>query len=179
MRTRVGYAGGSKANPSYYSLGDHSETVQIDYDPSRVSYQQLLDIFWQSHRPTSPAYSRQYASIIFYHDEAQQRMALASKAQMEARLGTRLYTEIRPYTAFYPAEDYHQKYYLRNVPALFAEYEAIYPHPQDLVNSTAVARVNGFIGGHSSVAEVQAVLDELGLSPQGQQQLLQIARGKW
>ena len=179
MRTRVGYAGGTRANPTYRSLGDHSETIEIDYDPTQISYRELLDLFWQSHDPTAPAYSRQYASIIFVHDEEQERLALESKAQQEERLGAALYTEILPYSGFYLAEDYHQKYYLRGVAALAAEYAAIYPETDDFVNSTAVARVNGFVGRHGSVAEVRAVLDRLGLSLPGQQKLLQIVGGRW
>lgn len=69
IRTRVGYAGGSKENPTYYSLGDHSETIQIDYDPTQISYGQLLEVFWNSHNPTYEPWSRQYMSIIFYHSE--------------------------------------------------------------------------------------------------------------
>ena len=174
MRTRVGYAGGTSDNPSYHRLGGHSETIEIDYDPTQISYEELLDVYWQSHRPTSPSLSRQYASIIFTHNEEQRQLALASKDQAEARLGARLYTEIVPYSGFYLAEGYHQKYYLRGVGELEAEYETIYPDIHDFVNSTAVARVNGFIGGHSSSTEVQALLDQLGLSEKGQQKLLQI-----
>ena len=79
MRTRVGYAGGSKPNPTYRDLGDHSETVQIDYDPSKISYQELLAIFWDTHNPGSRPYSRQYASIVFPHDAEQENLAMEAK----------------------------------------------------------------------------------------------------
>lgn len=94
-------------------MGDHTETVQIDFDPETISYEELLEVFWASHRPTVPPASRQYASIIFTHGEEQRRLAEASKARLEAAVG-RLYTDIVPLERFYLAEDYHQKYYLRN-----------------------------------------------------------------
>ncbi len=65
VRTRVGYAGGTLANPTYYNLGDHTETIEMDYDPDVITYTELLAIFWNSHDPTSPSYSRHYKSIIF------------------------------------------------------------------------------------------------------------------
>ena len=75
IRTRVGYTGGRKLNPTYYSLGDHTESFQVDYDPTQISYQQLLDIFWDSHNPTRGAWSRQYRAAIFVHNEAQTQLA--------------------------------------------------------------------------------------------------------
>ena len=174
IRTRVGYAGGTRKNPTYHSLGDHTETVQIEYDPTRTSYQELLDVFWASHDPTRPAWSRQYASIIFYHDEEQRRLAQASKEQYETRCGCRVYSEIIPAAAFYLAEDYHQKYRLRGSPTYMDELAAIYPDPADLANSTAAARVNGYLGGYGTLADLQAGIDDLGLSPEAREELLGI-----
>lgn len=113
VRTRVGYAGGTTQGPTYRSLGDHSETIQIDYDPTEISYAELLDVFWDSHNPAYPDHSRQYMSIVFYHDEVQKRLAMETKARQEVRAGSQVFTEIVPYTEFYLAEDYHQKYRLR------------------------------------------------------------------
>ena len=173
VRTRVGYAGGDKEDPTYSSLGNHSETVQIDYDPAQISYAELLDLFWASHSPTARPFSMQYASIIFYHDEEQKRLAEESLDREAARRGAPIYTEIRPYTRFYLAEDYHQKYRLRGDRALLTEFQRIYPDPADLVASTAVARVNGYLGGNGSLAQLQAEIDELGLSPAAQERLLE------
>ena len=174
VRTRVGYAGGTMENPTYYLLGDHSETIEIDYDPEVISYQELLDVFWSSHRPTQPSWSRQYASIIFYHDETQKRLALESKAGQEQRYGNPVYTEIAPLSGFYLAEDYHQKYQLQRVPQLTAELKAIYPDLQAFTASTAAARLNGYVGGNGTSQQLQAELDDLGLSQEGQQLLLDI-----
>lgn len=175
IRTRVGYAGGSKENPTYYSLGDHSETIQIDYDPTQISYGQLLEVFWNSHNPTYEPWSRQYMSIIFYHSEDQRRLAIETKESEEARLGRHVFTEIVPFSEFYLAEDYHQKYHLRQESALMAEFRAIYPATEDFVASTAVARVNGYVGGYGELATLEEELSLLGLSEAGRQRLLEIA----
>lgn len=94
-------------------MGDHTETVQVDYDPSVISYDDLLAEFWATHRPTRPSASRQYASMIFYSTEAEREAAEESKRVLEATAGP-LYTEIVPLTRFYLAEEYHQHYYAKN-----------------------------------------------------------------
>ena len=174
VRTRVGYAGGKQPNPTYYSLGDHSESIQIDYDPAQITYEELLNVFWESHGPTSRPWSRQYASIIFYHDEEQERLANETRDREAARYGRPIYTEILPFSKFYLAEGYHQKYRLQQVPQLMEILEAVYPDEGAFVNSTAAARVNGYVGGHGTVATLQAELDTLDLSPEAGAQLLEI-----
>ncbi len=175
IRTRVGYSGGEKINPTYYDIGEHSETVQIDYDPTRITYQELLDVFWDSHHPTIQSRSRQYWSIIFYHDEEQQRLAEESKKREEARLPDEtIYTHILPASEFYLAEAYHQKYYLQYAPDLVQEYRTIYPADEDFIASTAVARVNGYVSGSGTLERLKEELSSLGLSPTGQEKLLEI-----
>lgn len=174
VRTRVGYAGGGTANPTYRSIGDHSETIQIDYDPTQISYAELLEVFWTSHTPTSRPYSRQYMSIIFYHNDEQKRLAESSGERVAAEVGAEIFTEIVPYTEFYLAEGYHQKYLLRQRPDLVEEYTAIYPELEDFVNSTTVTRVNGYVGGHGSLADLETEIDMLGLSSDGQKRLREI-----
>jgi len=103
IRTRVGYAGGTTDNPTYYNIGNYSETIQIDYDPSLISYEELLNTFWKTHDPTYDpgilgAFSRQYMSVIFYHDEEQKRVATESKQREEAKLGKKIYTDIMPFS---------------------------------------------------------------------------------
>ena len=176
VRTRVGYTGGESENPTYHHLGDHSEAIQIEYDPALISYQELLDLFWAGHDPTRPAYSQQYASIIFYHDDEQERLARTSKEHQETQYGHKVYTEIVPASEFYLAEGYHQKYRLRQSREFMNEFKAIYPDDADFVNSTAAARVNGYLGGYGALADLQAEIDELGLSPTGRQKLLDIVR---
>jgi len=158
VRTRVGYAGGTLADPTYRNLGDHTETIQIDYDPTRVSYGQLMEVFWASHNPTTQRWSRQYMSIIFYHNSEQFTLATQGKQREEASLGRRVYTEIIPFSQFYLAEDYHQKYHLQQIAELMEELTTIYPNFADFRDSTAVARINGYVGGHVTLEELQAQL---------------------
>jgi len=176
VRTRVGYTGGATENPTYHNLGDHTETIQIEYDPTLISYRELLDVFWAGHDPTRPALSQQYASIIFYHDEEQERLAQESKERQEAQYGRRVYTEIVPSAEFYLAEGYHQKYRLRQSREFMSEFEAMYPDNDDFVNSTAAARVNGYLGGYGALADLQAEIDGLGLSPAAREKLLDMVR---
>jgi peptide-methionine (S)-S-oxide reductase len=150
------------------------ETIQIDYDPTRISYEHLLDAFWDSHNPTERSWSRQYMSAIFYHSEDQKRLALQTKDREAAKAGRRIYTEIISFSGFYLAEAYHQKYRLRQDRLLMQEFRAIYPATEDLVNSTAAARVNGYLAGYGSLADLRAELTSLGLSPAGGGRLLEI-----
>ena len=128
----AGYAGGNKSDPSYQEVETgrtgHAESVQMIYDPARISYEGLLDIYWHHIDPLTPNaafcdHGPQYRSIIFYRDAEQQRLAEASKRTLDQshRFPTPIVTAIQPATAFYPAEEYHQQYYKKN-PASYAAY---------------------------------------------------------
>ena len=119
--TAVGYAGGSFDNPTYHDVctgkTGHAEVVEIEYDPAEVSYRELLDVFWNSHDPTTrnrqgPDVGAQYRSVIFYHTPAQKAAALASKDVLDKSgdYRTSIVTEIVPASTFWRAEDYHQQY---------------------------------------------------------------------
>jgi peptide-methionine (S)-S-oxide reductase len=169
----VGYAGGTTANPTYYDIGNHSETVQVEFDPTVVSYEQLLTAFWNSHDASYPSNSTQYRSAIFYTSAQQQQLANEIKQANETS-GEKLYTDIIPFTAFNVAEDYHQKYYLRDREELVDPLYDIYPIPADFRDSTAAARLNGYLGGYGDVDSVRQNLDKLGLTETGKRLLLQI-----
>ena len=171
----MGYAGGTTKNPTYHRLGDHSETIQIDYDPTQVSYEKLLDIFWDSHDPTRQSWSRQYMSIIFYHNEEQKGLAIETKDREEATKG-KISTEVIPASEFYLAEPYHQKYRLQQVPDLIKDFSVIYPALDDFINSTAAARVNGYVGGYGTLATLEEEINSLGLSPTAEEKLREIAK---
>jgi peptide-methionine (S)-S-oxide reductase len=117
----VGYAGGTAADPSYQQVctgrTGHAEVVQVEYDPAKVSYEQLLDLFFANHDPTQlnrqgPDVGTLYRSVIFYHDEAQAEAARAAKEALQAsgRYRRPVVTEIVPFSNFYRAEEYHQRY---------------------------------------------------------------------
>lgn len=175
-RTRVGYAGGSTEAPTYRNLADHIETVQLDFDPFRLSYRQLLELFFRHHKPIGTPWKRQYMSAIFFHNEEQSATAEEAIEAAAARLNKKIYTAVYPYNAFYLAEDRHQKYKLQRQPALLAEYQHIYPAFPDLVNSTAAARVNGFLYGYGKAEPIKPGLNSFGLSTEGLQILLENTR---
>lgn len=141
-----------------------------------MSYGDLLKVFWQSHSPEQRPSSRQYMSIIFCHNDEQKKFAFETKAREEERRKARLFTEVAPAAAFTLAEGYHQKYYLRNERDLMREFRAIYPDDAGFVASTAAARVNGYLGGNGTAARLQEELSQLGLSPEGNQRLLGLAK---
>jgi len=149
--------------------------VRITYDPGRISYRDLLDIFWSLYDPAVYYAPRQYMSIIFYHNDEQKRLAEETRGLKEGELGQKVWTEIVPAGGFYLAEDYHQKYYLRRVPTLAAEFEAIYPDLEALVSSTAAARVNGYAAGFGTEDGLREELGSLGLSVEGEEKLLELA----
>lgn len=176
FRTRVGYAGGTLENPTYRRLGDHTETLQVDFDPEVITYEELLAVFWDSHSPTSPSYSSQYKAVVFYHNAEQERAARESREALAGKLQKKVYTEIQAYTAFYLAEDYHQKYYLQNRRELATEITSRYPDFSGFINSTAAARLNGYVSGHGSKESLEEELESLGLSAAGSQRLKAFVR---
>src|SRR5205809_3099754 len=121
ISTRVGYTGGQHPNPTYKDVytdrTGHAEAVEVEYDPAKVSYEQLLNVFWENHDPTQlnrqgPDVGAQYRSAIFFHSPAQEAAARASKARLEAsgRFRRPIVTEITPASTFWRAEEYHQRY---------------------------------------------------------------------
>lgn len=162
--------------PNYSNIGDHTETVQVDYDPERITYNQLLDIFWQSHRPFKQSWSRQYMNAVFYHNEQQHHLAMASKTAVEQKIGRTVKTEVVPLQSFNMAEDYHQKYILNRHYGLKKEMLRIYPRHQDFVDSTAVARLNGYAGGHGTRGQLLREIERLGLSAEGRKVLTDLVR---
>lgn len=179
IRTRVGYAGGRQENPDYGHIGDHTETVQVDYDPQRITYEKLLDVFWQSHKPTGRSWSRQYMNAVFFHDDRQRQAATDSKASVEKSIGQRVKTEVAPLRTFTMAEDYHQKYIIKQNYDLHADMSRIYPLHRDFVDSTAVARLNGYASGHGDKDQLAREIDRLGLSDAGKSALREMLKRKW
>ena len=176
IHTRVGYCGGTTASPSYYNIGDHSETVQVDFDPTIISYGQLLLAFWNAHDAAYPSYSIQYRSAIFYTTEQQQKLANETLQKEEVKIGKRLFTDIEPFSGFYIAEDYHQKYNLRQITEVANELYAIYPDPAEFRDSTAAAKLNGYLGGNGDADILNESIDSLGLSEAGRRALLERAQ---
>ena len=125
VSTKVGYTGGKLVNPTYEEvctdMTGHAEAVQIEYDPNIISYNELLDMFWKNHDPTSlnrqgPDVGKQYRSAIFFHDDEQKKIAEKSKQEIaeSGRFEKPIVTEVVPAPEFYKAEDYHQKYFQKH-----------------------------------------------------------------
>ncbi len=124
-RVEPGYSGGHVENPTYEQVctgrTGHAEVVQVKFDPRRISYREILEVFFSVHDPTTkdrqgPDVGPQYRSVIFYHDEEQRRTAEGVISELEARRVWErpIVTELAPFTAFYPAEEYHRDYFRRN-----------------------------------------------------------------
>lgn len=151
VRTRVGFAGGQTAAPTYRKMGDHTETIQIEFDPSIISYTEVLKEFWQNHYPNRDNYKgRQYISLLHYHTEQQHEIIAKVKKEMEARLGEEIETEISPFIDFTIAESRHQKYYLKRYPKALEQLAELYPDQELLTDSTFAARLNGFVKGYGT-----------------------------
>ena len=173
---------------SFPVRGDHTESIQLQFDPSKISYNELLDMFWNNHDCTS-ARSKQYMSAIFYHSEEQQEKALASRDIFQTTQSRKIVTRIDEAQTFYNAEEYdysilikimvhaclclwfyllflvyfsyHQKYILRQNPSVLAELNL---SDAELITSHVAARLNGYLGGHGTQKQLQEELDEFSLS---------------
>lgn len=171
----MGYTGGEQPDPTYRRLGDHTESFQVDYDPTRISYEMLLGHFWKDADPTERPYSRQYMYAVFYASEEQKRLALATGSKALAGRSGPLLTPILKLATFYRAEDYHQKYYLRRYPQVMREFSAY--SEREFVDSTAAMWLNACIDGQLKLADLEAEFERLGLPEAERQRMHQLVEG--
>jgi methionine-S-sulfoxide reductase len=167
----VGFAGGTKQKPTYHDIGDHSESFQVDYDPKQITFEKLLEEFWRSPNSCQRAGSRQYQSIVFYHNDEQKKLALASRERFAKKNKHAQETPVLPVGTFTLAEDYHQKFYLRQNRELEQELTAIYPALAEFTNSTAATKLNAYLGGHGTRKKLDKEIDDFGLSAEGKKKL--------
>lgn len=167
MRTRVGYAGGKAQAPTYQRIGDHSETVEIDYDPAVIGYDELLMQFFIGHDASARSFSTQYRSAIFYRTDAEWAAAERALERVESARG-RVHTAIEPLRRFRLAEDYHQKFRLRAHPEVHADLLRHFPDQSALVASTSAARLNGWLDGCDCAEQLERELPLMGLSEASQ-----------
>jgi peptide-methionine (S)-S-oxide reductase len=153
VRTRVGYAGGTKRDPTYHSLGDHTEVFQVEFDPGTIAYRDLLEMVFNSHNPQHQTRKTQYQNVVLVATAAQQATLnefLTTQGLTVDGIGTR----IEQLSRFYVAEDYHQKYKLRSVSSLMDTFEAAGYGDNELRESPIAAKLNGYAAGHDvAVAE--------------------------
>ncbi|XP_074028614.1 methionine sulfoxide reductase A [Leptinotarsa decemlineata] len=161
LRTRVGYSGGKTLDPVYRNLGDHTEVIEIDFDPKIISYDDLLQLFWNNHEyGLTTAVKRQYMSLILYHCEEQKIAAEVSLKKEQKQRNEPLRTEIARAGHFYPAEDYHQKYRLQKFKWICDELELT---PELLQTSHVAARLNGYVAGVGTEEDFEDDVVKLGL----------------
>lgn len=181
LRTRVGYAGGTLPNPTYRKMGDHTETLQIDFDPAVLSYEEVLRHFWRNHYPNRDQYKgRQYISLLRVHGAEQASAAARVKEEMEEVLGETIETEIAPFTSFTLAEARHQKYYLKRYPKTLEQLGSHYPEGRGLEDSTFAARLNGFVKGYGNRENLKEEIGAWPVEEEDRQWLIaQLMKLKW
>jgi len=156
IRTRTGYAGGKLADPTYRHMGDHTETVELDFDPELLSYAEILRVFWDNHNPLNinDYKGRQYQSMLLYRSQ-EQKIAIDRVLEERRESGQgEPATEIHPFTVFYPAEEKHQKYYLKRHPDAVEKLLTLYSSIPDMDGSTLGARLNGLAKGFANRSSI-------------------------
>jgi peptide-methionine (S)-S-oxide reductase len=158
VRTRVGYAGGSRPDPSYHALGDHTEALQIEYDPEVRPYRDLLERVFRSHDPTTQVRKTQYQNVVFTASQTQRETL---EAVLEAREldPAAVETRLEELEQFHVAEDYHQKHSLRGSTGPEGVFEALGYDEADLRESPAAAKLNGHAAGHEVDGRLAAALE--------------------
>ena len=147
VRTRVGYAGGTKPDPTYEVIGDHTEVLQVEFDPERLSFRDLLAVAFAEHTPRRQSRKRQYQYIVFTETDDQ-------RAQLEEFIAAseydrdRIETRLEPLSAFHLAEPYHQKFSLSGTRWATEPFDAAGYDEHDIRESPAAAKLNGHLGGH-------------------------------
>lgn len=181
LRTAVGFAGGTTPAPTYRKMGDHTETVHIEFDPETISYEEVLKHFWRNHYPNRDEYKgRQYISMLHFYTAEQEAVIRKVKREMEQELGEPIETEIVPFHSFTPAEERHQKYYLKRYPKALEQLGDLFPSTELLHDSTFAARLNGFVKGFRNRDALLAEIEEWPLTDEDRRTLLSKLREmKW
>jgi len=156
-------------------MGDHTEAIQLDFDPSVISFEKLCHAVWAAHNPCARKFSRQYDSILFYANDEQKKTVAATYERVEQERG-KVTTRVEKLDKFYHAEDYHQKYYLRGNKELFSELRKFYATEEDFMHSPAAARLNSYLSGSAKREQIEKDLGKLGLSDEARKKVLVCAR---
>lgn len=147
IRTRAGYAGGTKRSPSYHSLGDHTEVFQVEFDPTVVTYRDLIEAAFRQHDPRTQTGKTQYQNVVFAAT-ADQRTVLDDFLTATGQTADAIETRIEQLSQFYVAEDYHQKHKLRSAPSFIDAFEDAGYTDADIRDSPIAAKLNGYVAGH-------------------------------
>ncbi len=145
-------------------MGDHTEVIQIDFDPQTITYSQMLAHFWSAHSPWHPMRGMQYRNVLLVENESQKQTAEASKAALEAKENRLVQTRIETLGHFTRAENYHQKYALRRHTEMAREYLDALGDGDSFTDSTATMRLNAYLAGYGDLEQIAKDTPHLGLS---------------
>ncbi|WP_034298635.1 peptide-methionine (S)-S-oxide reductase MsrA [Bacillus sp. 37MA] len=178
IRTRVGFAGGATENPTYRGMGDHTETIEMDFNPEILSFEEILHVFWNNHTSTNRVNykERQYMSILFYHDEQQKQSILNVKKELEDDRNETIETEVVPYSGFTLAEEHHQKYYLKRFSIAVDLLNTHYPSMDAFTHSTLTARLNGFVREFGTLNDIKNEVSDWDIGEDSHQIVLDILK---
>jgi peptide-methionine (S)-S-oxide reductase len=161
LRTAVGYAGGVQADPTYRSIKDHTEVIEIEYDPTQITYDKLLTLFAEFHDPTQRIGSRQYISLLLFGDSAEEAAIKSWRETYEKTSKRPIATVVQKFDKFYEAERYHQKYHLQNDTRIMSAFGLT---PADLVGSVLAAKLSAFVMGFASCETKQFIKENTKLT---------------
>jgi len=164
IRTRVGYTGGDSLTPSYDNLDNHIEVIEVDYNPSLISYEQLIQKYFELYNGTERPYSLRVKSVIFYRSDDEYEIASKVKADYVHSIKQGVYTEIDPIDVFFLAEDKHQLSYLKQEISLYNEIKQIFPNNNQELLSILASKLNGIIAGYGSEGQISDILSKSALS---------------
>ncbi|KEI97618.1 peptide-methionine (S)-S-oxide reductase [Clostridium botulinum] len=177
VKTYVGYTGGNTLFPTYNSIGDHLETLEVYYDSSKIAFENLLTIFEKNHNYIVRPNLLQYYSAIFYNNENEKELCLDWKKNKKEELKTEVLTRISPIEKFYYAEFYHQKYYVQLEPVIMSNLRSKFSTGNDLISSPLCHKLNTYLAGYSSLKELNKEIEDFNLSEDAKNRLLSIVEG--
>ncbi len=179
IRTRVGYAGGTTQTPTYKQMGDHTECLQIDFDPNQITFEDIVRHFWSSHNSNRGNYKgRQYLSLFLYHDIYQKEDLEKIKQEIQGTNSQSIGTEIAPLVHFTLAEEKHQKYYLKRYSSATQKLREHFATEEAFTNATLVARLNSFVKGYGTLSSLRQEIEQWGREDAGE--IISLVNGlKW
>ncbi|APC85354.1 peptide-methionine (S)-S-oxide reductase [Clostridium botulinum] len=177
VKTYVGYTGGNTLFPTYNSIGDHLETLEVYYDSSKIAFENLLTIFEKNHNYIVRPNLLQYYSAIFYNNENEKELCLDWKKNKKEELKTEVLTRISPIEKFYYAEFYHQKYYVQLEPIIMSNLRSKFSTGNDLISSPLCHKLNAYLAGYGSLKELNKEIEDFNLSEDAKNRLLSIVEG--
>jgi len=162
--------------PNYRSIGDHTEAVQLKFDPSQISYEELLNIFWKEHSPTHESHSLQYKSVIYTHTAEQKLIAKKMKTSLEKISGKPIYTIIEDAKDFFLAEDYHQKFAFQGCTLISNAFT--FDSAESIAYSPIFTKLNGYVTGKGKREDLLRDLKQWNLSSLLEEQIKEIHDSK-